>query len=563
MAEQKEILDVAIVGGGISGVYSGWRILTSPRVKGSGLSKIVGSDSHTSLKVSLFEGSKRIGGRLLSVTPPGIPDARVEIGGMRFTDKHYWVDGLVKHLELKTRNFPVAEPQNMGYFRGKHLRQHEVLDPDKIPYNLPSDDSDASLLSEGFTAVAAQRLLRIMMQKDVDLKTVNWQEVAENYQFEGEYLHNLPFRYVLNRMLSHEAFQYNMETSGYDSILFTWNAADGFPWNLADFGLEVTYYALEAGYETVPHTVGQLFEDAGGQIHFDKWLRSFDKAKLPDGSEGFALRFASENAGPGDPDQTVYARSLILAMPRRSLELLNPSGVLLDPSNEPVQDLIKSVTPIPLFKLAVCYPFPWWETLPEVEVDVDGAKKMVKITEGESVTDLPIRQCYYWAVDPTSKRAVVLIYDDGLDLEYWQNLRNLKADHFQTHPDHVSEDDQDSKWDKYKAPPSMVDEIHRQLKEIHGVTDRPDIPEPYAAAYRDWGDDPFGGGANFWHIGVKSHEVSKAIVHPMENEPVFICGESYSHEQGWAEGALKTAEDMLQNHMGLESPYWYNGPPVE
>jgi hypothetical protein len=42
----------------------------------------------------------------------------------------------------------------------------------------------------------------------------------------------------------------------------------------------------------------------------------------------------------------------------------------------------------------------------------------------------------------------------------------------------------------------------------------------------------------------------------MKEVPVFICGESYSHAQGWVEGALATTEDMLQHHLGLMPPTW-------
>src|ERR1044072_2134103 len=62
-----EMLDVAIVGGGVSGVYSGWRLLTRGGRK----------------RVTVFEASNRIGGRLLSIPAPGIGNMVAELGGMR------------------------------------------------------------------------------------------------------------------------------------------------------------------------------------------------------------------------------------------------------------------------------------------------------------------------------------------------------------------------------------------------------------------------------------------------------------------------------------------------
>ena len=67
-----EMLDVAIVGAGVSGVYTGWRLLTDP------------PPVRPVPTVHVFEQSQRIGGRLLSVEPPGIPGVFCELGGMRY-----------------------------------------------------------------------------------------------------------------------------------------------------------------------------------------------------------------------------------------------------------------------------------------------------------------------------------------------------------------------------------------------------------------------------------------------------------------------------------------------
>jgi monoamine oxidase len=93
----------------------------------------------------------------------------------------------------------------------------------------------------------------------------------------------------------------------------------------------------------------------------------------------------------------------------------------------------------------------------------------------------------------------------------------------------------------------MVDEVARQLGVIHGLSYTPAVR---CAAFRDWGDDPFGGGWNSWNIGVKSPDVKKRIIQPIDNRPLYICGEAYSDAQGWVEGALQTA-DMMLAKLGL------------
>jgi hypothetical protein len=38
--------------------------------------------------------------------------------------------------------------------------------------------------------------------------------------------------------------------------------------------------------------------------------------------------------------------------------------------------------------------------------------------------------------------------------------------------------------------------------------------------------------------------------------PVHICGESYTNQQGWVEGALTSAEHVVQKYFKLQKPAW-------
>src|SRR3954469_11438067 len=116
-------LDVAIVGGGVSGAYSARRLQQD------------GGDKQA---IGLFEYSDRIGGRLYTTTLPRLPNVKAELGGMRYIPtQHIMVADLVKHLNLQTKDFPMGAPGPVGsncnlfYLRGKHLRLHELDDPDK------------------------------------------------------------------------------------------------------------------------------------------------------------------------------------------------------------------------------------------------------------------------------------------------------------------------------------------------------------------------------------------------------------------------------------------------
>src|SRR4030095_13987699 len=100
-----------------------------------------------------------------------------------------------------------------------------------------------------------------------------------------------------------------------------------------------------------------------------------------------------------------------------------------------------------------------------------------------------------------------------------------------------------STWDRYPASQELVAEVARQLATMHGLSYTPEVCN---AAFRDWGDDPFGGGWNSWNIGVKSWEVKQRILQPLDQCSLYIFGEAYSDAQGWVEGALQTADLMLE-----------------
>ncbi len=540
-----DVLDYAIVGGGVSGIYSGWRLLRDAE------------PGAPTPRIAVFEASGRLGGRLLSVVPPGIPDARVELGGMRFiSPAQAWVSSLVEHLGLATENLSDVQPQNVSYLRGRMLRIFQLTDASKLPYRLGPGESASEDLGN-LTALSAMRALAGVIEDVVGIRIDSWQDlstklseadwevVAKKGKLDGAFLHDLPMRYLMLRAIGLEALALAQGSAGYNSIFHTWNAADGFPWNVGDYGPLVKYLHVKEGFEKLPLTLAQQFTDAGGTIHLNNRLRGFS-ADDP----GQLLTLTLDEGGAA---RTVAARRVVLAMPRRSLELLDQRGPVFDPRNAEVRDLVRSVTPIPLFKLGICYTRPWWEEIQPVD---PGTGLMSKITSGKSTTDLPIRQCYYWKVNPKNGHAVILIYDDGEDLDYWAGLRDSTTTPHLDDPAVVSEEFDLPGWSSCKAPRRMVEEVHRQLLDMHGITDPTAVPAPYSAAYRDWGEDPYGGGANFWPVGVKSYEVSRRIVQPKPPYPVYICGEAYSHAQGWVEGALATAEDLLQNHLGLKAPPW-------
>ena len=114
------IFDVAVIGGGVSGAYSAWRL----------------KQARPDLKIALFEYSNRIGGRLYTETLPGMPHVHAELGGMRYIPKKQaLVDNLIEFLELPTVAFPMGDPKPVGaannlyYLRQKPIRLSNLTRP--------------------------------------------------------------------------------------------------------------------------------------------------------------------------------------------------------------------------------------------------------------------------------------------------------------------------------------------------------------------------------------------------------------------------------------------------
>lgn len=527
--DSQVLLDVAIIGAGVSGLYAGWRLLQDPPSK-------LSSSTPKGLppNIQVFEMSQRIGGRLLSVVPPGMPHVVCELGGMRYTSTQTLVRGLVEDvLKLNTHPFPVAESNNLAYLRGKRLRLQELSDPNKVPYVLDYPERDVPVSS--LISYAINQLIPGFSS----LTPYQMRKTLQNFVFDGKPFYKQGFWNVLLRVLSDEAFSYTRDAGGYESVVHNFNAVDMTLLNLADFTGDVTFHGVTDGFESVPLALSERFLQLGGQLHMGHRLQCMKATTLEDQSQGVALHFEGR-------ESPVYARHVILAMPRRSLELIDPSSVGL--SLPRTKSLIQSVQGFPFFKMFLCYPTPWWNTL--------------GIQQGQSVTDLPLRQCYYWGVegqqwgaDPKNTNAALLAsYDDGNNVDFWAGLQEDPTEpRFLTRNNPHAQDTSLPDWDNYSAPAGMVDELHRQLQAMHGVRY---VPEPYAAAYMDWAIDPYGGAVNFWQRGAKSWEVIPAITKPASDLPVYICGSAYSNHQGWVEGALETAEYMLEHHFGLSKPSW-------
>lgn len=549
-------VDIAIVGGGIGGVYTGWRLLTSSATDGLAASW---AKARGGLKVTLIEGSDRIGGRLLSARSAHLPDTTAEIGGMRYVvagdatarSPQPLIQGLVeKVLQLPTHEQVVDVDGNIAFLRGRLLRNSALGDPLALPYWF--DPAEAAWLAaqrgSNPAALIARALVRLMPEIPARLNDGTLRQYLESVTIDGLPLWRHGFWNLIAKGISPDGYYAARATVGYDCLADTSNALD-LTMEYFDFTPGIKYKMVNQGYEAVPFQLHQRFRTAGGETRLNSWLESFAGSRLADGTTGVRLTLRDGS--------TLTARAIVLAMPRRAIELLRPEGEILGSANAGFRHDLASVRGIPLFKLFLLYAQSWWQAS--------------GVTRGRSLTDLPLRQCYYWPVGPdgvgvpdAKGPGLLMAYDDLLNVGFWGALDTRpqvdKAGSFSrttvahklplfnrlTAPMLPLSDPFTARllanWERHSATQSMVQEMHRQLMQMHGVDSAPD---PIDAAYMDWSQDPFGGGVHLWNPNYKSSEMLAKMVQPEAGFPCYICGEAYSTNQTWAEGALQTAEMVL------------------
>ncbi len=516
-------LDTAVVGAGIGGAYSAWRLATEERC------------TVEASRVALFEQSDRIGGRLLTVSFPGMPHVPTELGGMRLLSSQDVMMGLTTRLGVKLIDFPMGDDNNLAYVRGQRFPLKDFNDPQVVPYDLPPWERGLS------PAEIMSRAIDKIVPGATQMPPEVLRAVCRDMKIDGIPLRDYGFWSLLLQELSIEGYNMALIGGGYNTLLSNWNCADAIPWYLADFPVTIRYYAPAAGMQQIPEKLCHEFQDAGGELHLGHQLLGFHKAE--DGLIDLVFH-------DGHREQTYRAKRLVLALPKWALSQLAmhspeqaaPNAFFADPA---VAACLDSVSSRNLFKFALAYEQPWWH--------------MLNLTSGRSVTDLPLRQVYYFltegdqpGADPKNRNSYLdCSYSDGVSVGYWEGVRRT-GPKFETRPNPFvgPEAAINPNTDVSRQ---MVKRATEQLAEVHGI---PNLPEPYAALCMDWNDAPYGGGWHSWNIGVDSSLVMKKVRHPVEDFPVYICGESYSSGQGWAEGAVQTAERMLQEHFGLPMPHW-------
>jgi len=183
-------------------------------------------------------------------------------------------------------------------------------------------------------------------------------------------------------------------------------------------------------------------------------------------------------------DNSFLGKKCVCALPVRVLESIA--------FFKPLRPILKKIKSPPLCRIYSKFDSVWFRGMPKMTTN-NNLRMIIPINERAGV--------------------IMTSYSDNKYAEFWHRLY------------------------KKSGVKGVDTEIARLMKQTIGI----DIPKPVETRVFYWES-----GVGYWGLGINSKLVSRQLVQPFDEIPVYICGETFSDEsQQWMEGALETSWRVL------------------
>lgn len=357
-------------------------------------------------------------------------------------------------------------------------------------YNL--DESEKGLNSLQLFNLGLQRMFNKTGNELISLTAEEIEHIKREGKHKRKYLWEQGFWNVFSDVLSHDAIKYIiMEGSFFHLLHDNPSAADwGTDW-IKLFQMSKCLKGVKNGMRLITDT---MFDRIKDRVDINKNHTLLDISRDDDEEDKIKLRFDNNKI-----EKTYRAKNVILAIPHRSLKSIK--GI-----PEHVKTLLDSVIEIPLVKCFFVVKNPWWkENIPN-----------------EGLIPIPTREIHYYKKD---EKGNVMVYADMPYINFWSRFANF--------------------YHHQEAEINGNEELSLTFAKMMNIS--PDNIITYGI--RDWNREPYGAACHIWRPGVKSWEISnimeKFSLDDGRIENVHICGETYSHFQGFMEGAVGTAKNVI------------------
>lgn len=497
---------IAIVGGGVSGLYSAWKL------------GLAGN------QVVLFEASERFGGRMETINMEGFV---AEYGPMRFEPTlQPTFAKMIQDLGLEFVDFVGPSAEDIYFPKYDLLPEEEDLDA-------------LELLKRGIMLVMGQNPSD---QGWIDSLTEDdYRRFRHSQKLKERYLWKLGFWNALSAdgNLSHQALMKIRDTGTFYHMLpENLNAIEWIIWwlrALKTVGQKLATVKEGTGRITL-ELLKRLYELPNVEIYSCNKLLSFSENK--EQQNHLDLIFETREG-----KKLATVDRLILAMPK--LPLLKLASSL--PKN--IADQLDSVNGFAMLKIFYVTDSPWWEPTQKPQ---------------QYANRMPTRELHYWRRNKGEKDdgyGMVLLYTDTPATEYWKhyiiNPKNHDCAEIDKNSDLITEFSNFIARDVKRAletdKHANIVRLNNNAKKIFSdrtLQETAKYIQDSIVTYgiRDWACEPYGAGNHGWQPGVQSwivQEAFKAFTLGSGHKNVHICGEAYSDYQGFIEGALNSAHLVL------------------
>jgi lysine 2-monooxygenase len=492
-----EQTDVVIVGAGMAGLYCALRLAAFGQ------------------RVIVLEQLDRIGGRLHTdiVEIDGV-EVKNEEGGMRFMDSQGTLNMLLQYLGLTNQigPFSMGDDNNRYYIRGNAFSFGDAAANNnakwKSLYTLnPNEYNKApgEILSGVLTALLESNNMQPPQTPE------DWQAFRLKATWRGVPLYQWGYwAFLTDYGLSQECITMLDDTGGFKAPLDKQGNAGAAFQLMGDF-VDPQFNTLIPGYSALPEALFAKIAGMGVDVRLQHNVEAFT---------GESGAFNVVATVPGGAQETFQCKLLVLALPQQALRTLSYRCPPID--TEQFRDDLASVIDMPLTKINAYYTTRWWY-------------EALNLSAGGSFADLPMAQLYtYMPIVPSNLTgpASLTMYCDYYSGSYWASLQSMGGPYQGPIPQPLH---------TVPASNAVVTALRAQLQLIlPGV---PSMPMPVLTTYTRWGRPQFGDGDHMWAVGANDEQVVARLQQPLPG--LITCGEAYSDNQAWVDGALRSVDAAL------------------
>ena len=401
-------IDIAIFGAGAAGAYTAYRLATTDPRQSRVLTELLESSDRDQLSIRLFERGARVGGRLWTYHFDGLEGVPADLGGMGFSRTQQNVFGLCSEVlpELDVGPFSPFNFVNIQFVRGRRFLYDQYWQYWSVPYQLTGQkqgNNPSTLVQNALELAIPGLRSRVdavtgaLQVDDLPKATEAMNELTAflrqaELAATGEPVWQNGFWELIAGVAGAEAYSLVLDSGYLRSVYLNFNLYDMtllfylgmFPFYLPAADLDAVgwliskpgtqkgfllnqyilrtqatapYSHIRSGYQELPKALIKRFEGGDGQLSRGSQLYELQR----DESDPELIVLTVAPPGGEARARTLYARKVVLAMPKRSLELLDQHSVIFH-RNPEFNRYLETVSSVPATKTFMSYEQPWWYT---------------------------------------------------------------------------------------------------------------------------------------------------------------------------------------------------------